>query len=52
MGIIETASYIKDMGCLLARSLVDPTQNKAVFAIVNLSDHAVKINSDSSEGTI
>ena len=52
IGIIETTSYIKDMGCLLARSLVDPTQNKAVFAIVNLSDHAVKINSDSSEGTI
>ena len=52
MGIIETASYIKDRGCLLARSLVDPTQNKAIFALVNLSDQTVKINSDSSVGTL
>ena len=52
LGMVETSSFMEEKGCLLARSLIDSEKEKAVVAIVNLSDQSVKINENSTLGNL
>ena len=52
ISIAEPTRFLANKGCLIARTLVNPTDKDILMSILNLSDEAVKVNQNSVIGIL